>query len=266
MTKKRIVRMVAALVVCGFIMACKGKDIKVKPVSGTIEETFGLERASSQVHEAMASVTLDDRYENTFDDQAEGVAVWSLMRLDEEQSSEGMGIVVVKDGKATAFPDIRHGRQPSARYDEETRTLWLACGDMEGTGVNVQRLYRLHIDDDGSACIEQSIDPYDMQQALLQRLGYNIDGQSISFYDKKRLLCCVTDTVSDMGGFDEEPVWIGEQLSYDISSESIRVLCTPGLKYVTGLVLNYDVMPTIVADVEMTPDSSLTIDNIKVKE
>ena len=69
-----------------------------------------------------------------------------------------------------------------------------------------------------------------------------------------------------MGGFDEEPIWIGEQLSYDLSAEPIRVLCLPGLKYVTGLVLNYDAMPTIVADVEISPASSFTINNITIKE
>ena len=266
MKKRSIMRMAAALVVVGILIGCKGKVAEVKPVCGTLEEAFGLESATQEVQEAMASVALDDRYENTFEDEKEGVAVWSLMRLNDEQSAEGMGIVVVKDGKATAFPDIRHGNQPSARYDAATRTLWFAGGEMEGTGIRVERLYELHIADDGSASIAQSIDPYDMQQALLQRLGYSIDGQSISFYDEKRLLCCVTDTVSDMGGFDEEPIWIGEQLSYDLSAEPIRVLCLPGLKYVTGLVLNYDAMPTIVADVEMSPASSFTINNITIKE
>ena len=258
--------MLGVALACVLMFACKDKGVETKPVCGTIEEAFGLESASKEVRDAMASVELDDRYEKTFDDPKAGVAVWSLMRLSEEQSSEGMGIVVVKDGKTTAFPDIRHGRQPSARYDAEAQTLWLACGEMEGTGINVQRLYKFHIDDDDSAGIVQSIDPYDMQQALLQRLGYSIDGQSVSFYDEKRLLCSVTDTISDMGGFDEEPIWIGEQLSYDVESEPIRVLCMPGLKYVTGLVLNYDAMPTIVADVEMDPESSFAISNIKIKE
>lgn len=266
MMKKSITRMIFTLVVCLIATSCNEQRIETKPISGTIEEAFGLESASQEVRDAMASVTLDDRYENTFEDQTNGIAVWSLMRLGEQQSSEGMGIVVVKDGKTTAFPDIRHGNRPSARYDAESGTLWLACGEMEGTGIYVERLYQLYINDDGSASIVQSIDPYDMQQALLQRLGYTSDGQSISFYDENRLLCCVTDTTSNMGGFDEEPVWIGEQLSYDLSGEPVRVLCMPGLKYVTGLVLNYDVMPTIVADIEMSPESSFTISNLKIKE
>ena len=263
---KSIIRMALALVVCVIATSCNEKKVETKSVLGTIEGAFGLESASQEVRDAMVSVTLDDRYENTFEDQTKGVAVWSLMRLSEQQSSEGMGIVVVKDGKMTAFPDIRHGNKPSARYDAESQTLWLACGEMEGTGIYVECLYQMHINDDGSANIVQSIDPYDMQQALLQRLGYTIDGQNITFYDENRLLCCVTDTVSDMGGFDEEPVWIGEQLSYDLSGEPIRVLCMPGLKYVTGLVLNYDVMPTIEADIEMSPESSFTISNLKIKE
>ena len=264
--KKRKMLTVAAAIMCCIVTGCTDQSPKVMPVSGTIEEAFGFEPASTEVREAMAYVELDERYEKTFEDTKENVEVWSLMRLSEERSSEGMGVVVVKDGQATAFPDIRHGNNPSARYDAETQTLWLACGEMEGTGIFVQRLYQLHINEDGSANIVQSIDPYDMQQALLQRLSYNIEGQSISFYDKKKLLCCVTDTVSDMGGFDEEPVWIGEQLSYDLSDETIRVRCLPGLKYVTGLVLSYDVMPTIEADVEMSGTSSFTIDNIKIKD
>ncbi len=266
MKKRSIMRMAAALVVVGILTGCKGRDAEVKPVCGTLEEAFGLESATQEVQEAMASVALDDRYENTFEDEKDGVVVWSLMRLNDEQSAEGMGIVVVKDGKATAFPDIRHGNQPSARYDAATRTLWFTGAEMEGTGIRVERLYELHIADDGSASIAQSIDPYDMQQALLQRLGYSIDGQSISFYDEKRLLCCVTDTVSDMGGFDEEPIWIGEQLSYDLSTEPIRVLCLPGLKYVTGLVLNYDAMPTISATLTLNHDGGFALDNIGIKE
>ena len=69
-----------------------------------------------------------------------------------------------------------------------------------------------------------------------------------------------------MGGFDEEPIWIGEQLSYDLSAEPIRVLCLPGLKYVTGLVLNYDAMPTISATLTLNHDGGFALDNIGIKE
>lgn len=258
--------MAAAAFLCCVLTGCGAGTADVKPVCGTIEEAFGLESAPAEVREAMADGRLDERFEKTFEDPEAGVEVWSLMRLDDERSAGGMGVVVVKGGKQTPFPDIRHGRQPSARYDRPTQTLWLACGEMEGTGVSVERLYEMRMADDGSASIVRSIDPYDMQQALLQRLGYSIEGQSISFYDQKRLLCCVADTVTDMGGFDEEPIWIGEQLCYDLSDGNLRVICQPGLKYVTGLVLNYDAMPTLQADVSMDGPTAFSITNITVKE
>ena len=56
---------------------------------------------------------------------------------------------------------------------------------------------------------------------------------------------------ADMGGFDaDDPVWIGEQMSYDISGDSIRVKIVPGIKFTTGLVLHYEEMPTLSAKVE----------------
>ena len=264
--KQGLLLMAAAALLCGALAGCEAEKAEVSHICGTIEEAFGLEMAPAEVREAMADGMLDERYEQTFCDQKAGVEVWRLMRLDDERSADGMGIVIVKDGVQTPFPDVRHGRQPSARFDEPTQTLWLTCGEMEGTAVNVERLYKIQIGADGSASIVGSIDPYDMQQALLRRLGYSIDGQNISFYDQNQLLCSVTDTVADMGGFDEEPIWIGEQLSYDLSDGKQRIVCLPGLKYVTGLVLNYDAMPTILADVSMDGPTAFSITNITVKE
>ena len=264
--KKSNILLAVIVVVCGIVAGCKSKPVEIKPASSTIEEAFKVESAPQTVHDAMASIEIDDRYEQTLNDGRAGVSVWSLMRCSDEVSADGMGVVVIKDGKATAFPDIRHGNQPSARYDAESQTLWLACGEMEGTGVYVERLYRFHLAEDGTASIVQSIDPYDMQQTLCQRFGYSIDEQSISFYDKGNLLCCVTDSVGDMGGFDKDPIWIGEQLRYDVSSQPIRVLFMPGLKYVTGLVLNYDAMPLIGADVELCPDESFKLTNVSIED
>ena len=85
MMMKSIIRMTLTLVVCVIATSCNEKKVETKPVLGTIEGAFGLESASQEVRDAMASVTLDDRYENTFEDQTNGVAVWSLMRLGEQQ-------------------------------------------------------------------------------------------------------------------------------------------------------------------------------------
>lgn len=263
---KRNILIAAIVFGCGIVASCTGKRAEVRPVMCTIEEALAESPASQAVWDVMVSLEVDDRYEQMYSEEEAGLTVWSLLRCSEEASSEGMGVMVIKDGKATAFPDIRHGNQPSARYDAASQTLWLACGDMEGTGVYVERLYQLRFAEDGTASIVQSTDPYDMQQALHQRLGYSIDGQNVSFYDNGKLLCSVTDTVSDMGGFDEDPIWIGEQLRYDVSGDAIRVLCLPGLKYVTGLVLNYDAMPTIAATLTFSPDGSFSLGNVGIEK
>lgn len=250
-------------VVCCLVMGCKGERVEMKPVRGIIEEAFGEDSAPDAVRDVMASLKTDDRYELLLDDAEADVKVWSLMRLSDEASAEGFGIMVAKAGKMTALPNIHHGRQPSARYDRGSQTLWLACGEMEGTGVYVERLYELRFKEDDRASIARSIEPYDVQQALCQRLFYSIDGQDVSLYDKDRKLACITDTVTNMGGFDDEPVWIGEQLRYELSDGKIRLLCTPGLKYVTGLVLTYDAMPTIVVGVTFNADGSFALSDIE---
>ena len=260
--RKGIILSAVLAVVCCLVMGCTGERVETKPVMGTIEEAFGEDSAPDAVRNIMTSLETDDRYELLLEDAEADVKVWSLMRLSDEASAEGFGIMVAKAGKVTALPDIHHGRQPSARYDRDSQTLWLACGEMEGTGVYVERLYELRFKEDGSASIARSIEPYDVQQALCQHLFYSIDGQDISLYDKDRKLVCVTDTVTNMGGFDDEPVWIGEQLRYDLSGGKIRVLCTPGLKYVTGLVLTYDAMPTVEADMTFNADGSFELSDI----
>ena len=268
--KKSNILFAAVAVVCGVLVACKSKPVEIKPVCCTIEEALGEEAPLQEVCDAMASLEIDDRYEQILDDSEVRLSVWclkwTLISPDQSVSSNARGVMVIKDGKATAFPGIYHGHSPSAQYDAKSQTLRLACGEMEGTGIYVERLYLLHFAEDGTASIAKSIDPYDMQQTLCQRFGYSIDGQNISFYDKGNLLCCVTDSVGDMGGFDKDPIWIGEQLRYDVSSQPIRVLFMPGLKYVTGLVLNYDAMPLIGADVELCPDESFKLTNVSIED
>ena len=245
--KKKILFAAAVVALCGIFAACKTDRKELRPVQSIIEEAFGEEQASQAVRDVVSSLEVDDRFEQILVGHGADIDVWCLMRLNDEQSADGMGVLIKKGDKLTALPDIHHGGNACAKYDAEAGLLRLSCREMAGTGINVERLYLLRFDEDGTAHIQTTIDPYDMQQAFRQRLFFSIDGQDISFYEKERLLCAVTDTVTDMGGFDEDPIWIGEQLCYDISDDDIRVLCTPGLKYVTGLALNYDAMPTLEA-------------------
>ena len=104
-----------------------------------------------------------------------------------------------------------------------------------------------------------------VQQELLKRLGYAIEGETISLYDGDKLLTTVTNTVKDMGGFDDEqPLWIGEQMYYDVSSGEPKVIFTPGVKYTTGLVLTYDDMPELTAPITIDENGLFTIHEISV--
>ena len=96
-------------------------------------------------------------------------------------------------------------------------------------------------------------------------MGYSIEGETISLYDGNKLLATVTNSVKDMGGFDDgQPLWIGEQLYYDVSSGDPKVIFTPGVKYTTGLVLIYEDMPELSAPVTVDENGLFTIHEITV--
>ena len=138
---------------------------------------------------------------------------------------------------------------------------------MEGTGVHVEWLYQIRFQDDGKAYIKTEVNPYDVQKKLLRRMGYTIDGENVTLYDEDRVLTTVTNTVTDMGGFDEEkPLWIGEQLYYDLSGEEPRVVFVPGVKFTTGLALTYDDMPDLSAPFTVDDKGDCKIDEITVQE
>ncbi len=115
--------------------------------------------------------------------------------------------------------------------------------------------------------MKTQVNPYDVQQELVKRLSYTIDGENITLYDGEKLLATVTNTVKDMGGFDEEqPLWIGEQVSYDVRGEKPKVVFVPGVKFTTGLVLHYDDMPELTAPITIDENGMFTIHEITLKD
>ena len=140
---------------------------------------------------------------------------------------------------------------------------WLTAIVMRGTGVNVEQLYQIGFRDD-SAYVAGTIDPYDVQQAFCQRSGYTIEGEQITLYLDREPVATVTNTVTDMGGFDDDAIWVGEQISYDLSGEQPRVRITPGVKFVVGLMLHYDDMPTFTASITMS-DGTINLSDIKIE-
>ena len=256
--------MVAAVVaLCGMMTGCKSNA--QRPVNGTMEEAVAPGDAPQAVMDLMKHVNIDDRYETLMEDKTTGVSVWSLMKCSDEVSSEGYGIVVGKGDVKTALPQLRHGRMPRARFDTATGELWILGSDMEGTGVNVERPYLLSFDDNGYASIVNSIDPYEMQQALCKALTYSIDGQEITFYADGKELAKATNKMEDMGGFMDDAIYIGEQIAYGIEGP-LTVQVTPGINFVVGKVLQYDDMPTITATVTLGEDGNITLGDFKTQQ
>ena len=135
----------------------------------------------------------------------------------------------------------------------------------EGTGIRVEWLHQIRFGENELAYVKTEVNPYGVQQELLQRLAYAIEGETITLYDGDKLLATVTNTVKDMGGFDDEqPLWIGEQLYYDVSGDEPKVIFTPGVKFITGLVLTYDDMPELSAPITIDENGLFTIHEIVV--
>ena len=265
--RKTVCLLIAAILMCGAVaVSCKGKKkVEIKPVKGVLENPVGPLKAPEIVEATINRHVLDTCYETILKDTVSGVSVWSLIRGVGDQSTEGFGIVVVNKGYATAFPDFRHGNNPSARYDSVSGDLWLTGGVMEGTGVLVERPSLLRFREKGNAYMAAAIDPYEMQQALCEKLNYSVDGEKITLYDGDKELVTVTNTIKDMGDFYDDVVWIGEQLTYDISGENLYVHVIPGVNFVTGKVLHYDDMPTITARVTLNGDGGFTLSDVKVE-
>lgn len=264
--------MVAAVVaLCGMMMTgCKGNA--QRPVKGTIDETVEIamepQDAPQAVFDAMKhdKGNIDDRYETLMEDKTTGVAVYSLLKCSDTISSEGYGIVVAKGDVKTALPQMRHGRMPRAHYDPETGDLVILGSVMEGTGVNVEMPYFLRFEDNGYANVVGVINPYELQELLCKALTYSIDGQDITFYANGKELVTVTNQITDMGGFMDDAIYVGEQISYSIEGP-LTVHITPGLNFVVGKVLHYDDMPTLSVPITVNhKDHSIELGDFTVEQ
>ena len=263
--KQSFILCIAAILAIGTIaVSCKGKKTETKPVKGVLEEPVREGTAPEQVVATLDRHVLDQNFEMILNDTVNNIHVWSLVRCDSTTSSEGFGIVVAKDGRATIFADIRHGNTPEAHYNKASETLWFTGVSIEGTGTHVERFFKIGFRKDGPHFIAATIDPYEMQQALINELKYSIKDDVITLYNGEKELAKVTNTVKDMGDFFEDAVWLGEQISYDISGDQLLVNATPGVSFVTGKVLHYDDMPTITARVTLNNDGSFTLSDISV--
>lgn len=246
-------------IICSFFCSCVEKSVEKHAIRGSIDGEIAVDSAPQKVVEAINKCFVD-RHESVVHDEENNLSVWSLVWCSSNVSSDGYGIVVSKDRVSTYLPNIYHGKNPIARFDAKKKILWLACGAIEGTGVCAERLYALKFDEKGNAQVAFAIDPYKMQEALRAKLFYSVDGNRISIYSDENHLYDVAVKENDMGGLDSEcPVWIGEQLRYDISGDDIYVRVNLGVKFNTGLVLNYEELIEIVAEVDIDENGEFSI-------
>ena len=254
----------AVLTLAGSILllsACNDRGVVYPHPAGTLDGPLEVGSAPLKVKDALKRAERFHTYE-IMSDTLHSISVEAIAEID-TTSTEGYGIVVVKDAVSTTFLNLCNARQPIARFDDKSNTLWLTSSAMWGTGVQVDRLYKIGFKDDGTAYIAFEVDPYDIQEQLCGRLGYAIEGENLTIYDGKREIAHATNTVADMGGFDSEtPLWIGEQIQYDLSGDFPEVLVTPGVSFTTGLVLTYDDMPTLKAILTFGEDGSVNIGDI----
>ena len=249
---------------------CKNSVINTKQMAGTMKEPVPSDVMPDSVQKAMEKASRFHNHSLMSDEanefSVEAIDVLTQEGASEEFSTQGYGIVITKGAQSTTFPNMRHMRQPAAKYNAKTGDLWLTTSALEGTGVHVDWLHQIRFGVDNKAFVKTEVNPYGVQQELLKRLRYTIEGDNITLYDGEKQLTTVTNTVTDMGGFDnEQPLWIGEQLYYDVSDDEPQIVFLPGVKYATGLVLTYDDMPELTAPITIDENGMFTIGEISVK-
>ena len=255
--------LISFLAICLMMASCKSTTIDTKSMAGTLDAPLLTDSIPADVQKAMDKALKLHNHE-VMSDTASNVAVFSIDEID-QTPSEGFGFVVTKGAVSTNFLNIINTRQPQAKYNAKTGDLWLTSCAMSGTGVNVEWLYQIRFKEDGKAFIKTEVNPYDVQQELLKRIRYTIDGENVTIYDGEKVLTTITNTITDMGGFDDEtPMWIGEQLYYDLSGDEPKLVFVPGVKFTTGLALLYDDMPDLSAPITIDENGNLTIHEITV--
>ena len=264
MKRQYFISLAIAIIAMGMMTAgCKTASVETKQMAGTMEEPVPSDMMPDSVQQATLKAVKYHCHE-LMNDTVNAVYVSCIDEMD-EISTAGYGIQVTKGAMSTTFPNIRNSREPQAKYNAKTGDLWLTSSAMEGTGVRVEWLHQIRFGDNELAYVKTEVNPYGVQQELLERLSYAIEDETISLYDGDKLLATVTNSVKDMGGFDDEqPLWIGEQLYYDVSGDEPKVIFTPGVKYTTGLVLTYDDMPELSAPITIDENGLFTIHEIEV--
>ena len=287
---KKILVIAAAVIFLGglsvLMNSCQTKQSGVRLVAGTLDAPLPADTAPQHVQEAYGKALKVHPFD-ILSDEANSISVCGIGEVD-TTSTEGYGIMVTKGATSTTFLNIRNTRQPMARYDAQTGNLWLTSSAMEGSGVRVEWLYQIRFHDNDSAYVAAVVNPYDVQQALCQRLGYTLDGDSVTLYSltpdgatplqtlpqplpikegsdiplhQKSPQGKVTTPLPDREGLGESLpgdslLFIGEQLFYDLTGNQVQLQVVPGVKFADSPVLIYDDMPTLSLPVTISGEGT----------
>ena len=283
---KKILVIAAAVIFLGglsvLMNSCQTKQSGVRLVAGTLDAPLPADTAPQHVQEAYGKALKVHPFD-ILSDEANSISVCGIGEVD-TTSTEGYGIMVTKGATSTTFLNIRNTRQPMACYDAQTGNLWLTSSAMEGSGVRVEWLYQIRFHDNDSAYVAAVVNPYDVQQALCQRLGYTLDGDSVTLCSvtpdgatplatlpqplpiregsdiplhQKSPQEKVTTPLPDREGQGESPLlFIGEQLFYDLTGGQVQLQVVPGVKFADSPVLIYDDMPTLSLPVTLSGEGT----------
>jgi hypothetical protein len=283
---KKILVIAAAVIFLGglsvLMNSCQTKQSGVRLVAGTLDAPLPADTAPQHVQEAYGKALKVHPFD-ILSDEANSIRVCGIGEVD-TTSTEGYGIMVTKGATSTTFLNIRNTRQPMACYDAQTGNLWLTSSAMEGSGVRVEWLYQIRFHDNDSAYVAAVVNPYDVQQALCQRLGYTLDGDSVTLCSvtpdgvtplatlpqplpiregsdiplhQKSPQEKVTTPLPDREGQGESPLlFIGEQLFYDLAGGQVQLQVVPGVKLADSPVLIYDDMPTLSLPVTLSGEGT----------
>lgn len=283
---KRMNVIAAAVIFLGglsvLMNSCQTKQSGIRPVAGTLDAPLPADTAPQHVQEAYGKALKVHPFD-ILSDEANSISVCGIGEVD-TTSTEGYGIMVTKGATSTTFLNIRNTRQPMACYDAQTGNLWLTSSAMEGSGVRVEWLYQIRFHDNDSAYVAAVVNPYDVQQALCQRLGYTLDGDSVTLCSvtpdgatplatlpqplpiregsdiplhQKSPQGKVTTPLPDREGQGESPLlFIGEQLFYDLAGNQVQLQVVPGVKFADSPVLIYDDMPTLSLPVTLSGEGT----------
>jgi len=283
---KKILVIAAAVIFLGglsvLMNSCQTKQSGIRPVAGTLDAPLPADTSPQYVQEAYGKALKVHPFD-ILSDEANSISVCGIGEVD-TTSTEGYGIMVTKGATSTTFLNIRNTRQPMACYDAQTGNLWLTSSAMEGSGVRVEWLYQIRFHDNDSAYVAAVVNPYDVQQALCQRLGYTLDGDTVTLYSltsdgatplqtlpqplpiregsdiplhQKSPQGKVTTPLPDREGLGESPLlFIGEQLFYDLTGNQVQLQVVPGVKFADSPVLIYDEMPTLSLPVTLSGEGT----------